>query len=236
MFTIDDIIQAYTGCKNLPQSFTDKVRQISKQDSNDWDYRTTQCAKSILTAVCFRETAIASAESTDSMIYQPIGLYYSMFHMSLAMLWINPRVRKIQLTEIHHNTLINLVKSNLVDARLLKPSFESLLTSLKKLRESCNYQFGYQEDLNIVLVDAIEKTESEFDMAIEYIHQVLDVSKSLFRVQVEIGDGFGHDILDSYLSKEHKENVIHYLATHGLRGCLKRMRSCKFNASRIQLA
>jgi len=150
------------------------------------------------------------------MIYQPIGLYYSMFHMSLAMLWINPRIEKIQLKEIHHKALINLVKSNLVDAKLLKPSFGSLLTSLKELRESCNYQFGYQEDLNIVLANAIEKTDLEFDAAIEYIHQVLDVSKSLFSVKVGIGDGFGDDILDSYLSKEHKENVFHYLVSHGL--------------------
>jgi len=45
LFTIGDIIQSYIGSKKLPQSFTDKVRQISKQDSNDWDYRTTRCAK-----------------------------------------------------------------------------------------------------------------------------------------------------------------------------------------------
>ena len=173
-------------------------------------------ARAILTAVCFRETAIASSETKDSLIYQPIGLYYSMFHMSLAMLWLNPRINPKDLENIRHSKLINMVNSQLVQTKFIKSSFHRLLVSLKHLRESCNYQFGYQDNLELELTKAINMTEKAFDNALEFIHQALNVSDSLFRVQGSIGDGFGDDILDSYLSPEHKENVSDYLVINGL--------------------
>lgn len=216
MFTIIDIIQSYLSPKRLKQSFNEQIKHIVKTKQADWEHRASKTARAILTAVCFRETAIASSESRDSLIYQPIGLYYSMFHMSLAMLWLNPRVNPKELTNIRHSKLINMVNSQLVQTKFIESSFHSLLVNLKLLRESCNYQFGYQDNLELELTKAIDMTEKAFENALEFIHQVLDTSDSLFRIQGSIGDGFGDDILDSYLSSEHKENVSHYLVTHGL--------------------
>ena len=216
MWNITDIIQSYLSKKRFKQSFSDRIKQLVNANQVDWDKRATVSAKRILTATCFRETAIASAESKDSLIYQPIGLYYSMFHLSLAMLWLNPRVDTKQLIQVHHTPLINLVSSQLVQPKFIEESFLNLLVDLKNLRESCNYQFGYKDNLNIEIDKAISRTETEFENAFEFIHQFIDVCNSLFRVQTGIGDGFGDDILDSYLSVEHKENVNHYLVTHGL--------------------
>ena len=216
MFTIIDIIKSYLCHKRFKQSFSDQIKHIVKKDPFRWEYRVAKSAKSILTAVCFRETAIASSETKDSLIYQPIGLYYSMFHMSLAMLWLNPRINSKELANIHHPKLINMVESQLVQTGFIESSFHHILVNLKQLRESCNYRFGYKNNLELELTKAINMTEKAFDNALEFIHQVLNASDSLFRVQGSIGDGFGDDILDSYLSPEHKENVCQYLVINGL--------------------
>jgi uncharacterized protein (UPF0332 family) len=209
-------VKDYLRKKIFKQSFSDRINQLINESQDDWDRRARGSAQRILTATCFRETAIASAESKDSLIYQPIGLYYSMFHLSLAMLWLNPRVDTKDLKEIHHSRLISFVKSQLVQAKFIDKSFLDLLCDLKELREFCNYQFGYADNLDIKIDDAINRTETEFENAFKFIHQVLDASDSLFRVQTGIGDFYGDDILDTYLSSEHKGNVFQYLAFRGL--------------------
>jgi uncharacterized protein (UPF0332 family) len=216
MWNITDIIQSFLKPSKLQQKFRDKIRNLVKTNPADWDKRAIGCSRSLLTAVCFRETAIASVQLKESMIYQPIGLYYAMFHMSLAMLWLNPRIKSEDLTRIHHKKLASLVSTQLVQTNFIDSSYFDLLLGLKDLRESCNYQFGYRDNLSNEMTEATEKTETAFDNALQFIHQVLDASDTLFRVQVGIGDGFGDDILDSYLSPEHKDNVISYLVLNGL--------------------
>jgi len=216
MWTINDIIQSYLKPRIFKQKFSDNIKHLVKTNRTDWDYRAIESARRILTAVCFLETVRAIHESKDSLIYQPIGLYYSMFHMSLAMLWLNPRVYKSKLSHIHHKKLINLVRTDLIQAKFVDSSFYNLLVNLKDLRESCNYRFGYQDNLEFELTQALDDTDKAFDNALKFIHQVLNESNSLFRLQVTIGDGFGDDILGSYLSNEHKENVVNYLVRNGL--------------------
>lgn len=198
------------------KEFEDKVRQLVNSSPEDWDSRATKCARSLLAAVCFRETAIASQRRQDSMIYQPIGLYYSMFHMSIAMLWLNPRVKPDQLSNIHHKKLGKLVEAELVKKGFVGLPFYDTLIKLRELRESCNYQFGYREGLGSTLQKAIKDTDASFNDAFHFIHQVLKASNSHFRVQVDIADGFGDDILDSYLTKKHKEKVFNYLVRNGV--------------------
>lgn len=216
MWSINDIIQSYLKPTVFKQKLSDDIKNLVKTNPTDWDYRARESARRILTAVCFLETVRTIHESKDSLIYQPIGLYYSMFHMSLAMLWLNPRVDTRQLSRIHHNKLINLVKTDLIQSKFIEPSFYKLLVDLRDLRESCNYRFGYQDNLEFELTQALDATDKAFVNALKFIHQVLNESNSLFRLQVTIGDGFGDDILDSYLSSEHKKNVVDYLVLNGL--------------------
>lgn len=216
MTSLTNALQRFFTPTRFKKKFEDKIRNLVNTQPEDWDLRATKCAKSLLAAVCFRETALASQRRQDSMIYQPIGLYYSMFHMSMAMLWLNPRVKPTQLSEIHHKTLINLIDRELIQHNLIEPSFHDNIINLKDLRESCNYQFGYQERLDILVRDAIKKTDSSFNDAIRLIHQILKASNSLSRVQIGIADGFGDDILDSYLTRKHKDKVFDYLIRNGL--------------------
>jgi uncharacterized protein (UPF0332 family) len=216
MNSLPIIIKRFLTPKRFKQNFEDKVRNLVNSHPVDWDYRSTKCAKSVLAAVCFRETALASQRRQDSMIYQPIGLYYSMFHMSIAMLWLNPRIPLNQLSNIHHKALGNLVENELVKTGFVDSFFHETLIKLRGLRESCNYQFGYTEDLGVTIRKAIKETDISFDKAFHFIHQVLNASDSLFRVQVGIADGFGDDILDSYLTEKHKEKVFNYLVRNGL--------------------
>ena len=216
MTVLQKLFQRFLMPSRFKKKFEDKIRNLVNSNSEDWDFRATKCAKSLLAAVCFRETALASQRRQDSMIYQPIGLYYSMFHMSMAMLWLNPRIRPEQLRNIHHKTLSNLVENELVKKDFIEMSFYNTLISLRNLRESCNYQFGYEENLDALVRKAIKETDISFSEAFHFIHQVLKASDSHFRVQVGIADGFGDDILDSYLTAKHKKKVFDYLVRNGL--------------------
>jgi hypothetical protein len=210
------VINRFLAHRRLGQPFTDKVRCLVNGNITDWDYRAEKCGKSLLAAVCFRETALASHRRKDSKIYQPIGFYYAMFHMSLAMLWINPRVKALDLKHIHHRKLFNLVNSELVRHGYIRPDYYARLDWLRELRESCNYTFGYRGSLDADLSTAAVNTYESFDDALKFIHEVLEVSNSLFRVQVVIADGCGDDILETYLTDKHKEKVKKYLVDHGL--------------------
>jgi hypothetical protein len=136
--------------------------------------------------------------------------------MSLAMLWLNPRIQPEQLSNIHHKTLSNLVENELLKKEFIESSFYDTLISLRDLRESCNYQFGYKENLDILVRKAVKETDSSFSDAFHFIHQVLKASNSHLRVQVGIADGFGDDVLDSYLTAKHKDKVFDYLVRNGL--------------------
>lgn len=210
------VIERFLTHRRLGQAFRDKVRNLVNTNKTDWDYRAEKCGKSILAAVCFRETALAGNRRKDSKIYQPIGFYYAMFHMSLAMLWINPRVKASDLKKIHHRKLFSLVDSQLVRHKYVSEDYYASLCWLKELRESCNYSFGYRDSLDADLSKAAKKTYESFDDALIFIHEVLAASNSLFRVQVGIADGFGDDTLETYLTDRHKEKVSKYLVDHGL--------------------
>ena len=210
------VIKRFLADRRLGQSFSDKVRYLVNSNITDWDNRAEKCGKSLLAAICFRETALASNRRKDSKIYQPIGFYYAMFHMSLAMLWINPRVKASDLKNIHHGKLFSLVDSELVRHNYVGADYYERLKWLRVLRESCNYSFGYRDSLDADLSRAAKNTYESFDDALTFIHEVLAASKSLFKVQVGIADGFGDDILETYLTDKHKEKVNKYLVDHGL--------------------
>jgi len=216
MKKLQNVIDRFLRYRRLQQSFTDRIRCLVNRNPVDWDFRAEKCGKSLLAAVCFRETALASNRRKDSKIYQPIGFYYAMFHMSLAMLWINPRISASDLSKIHHKKLFRLVDDQLVRHGYVGAEFYANLERLKELRESCNYCFGYRDGLDEDLTKATKQTYEAFNDALRFIHEVLDASKSLQRVQIGIADGFGDDILETYLTEKHKEKVSKYLVNHGL--------------------
>lgn len=164
MQKLKNVVERFLGHRRLHQSFRDKVRRLANRNTADWHYRAEKCGKSLLAAVCFRETALASNRRKDSRIYQPIGFYYAMFHMSLAMLWINPRIKASDLSRISHVKLFNLIDSELVRHKYVSREFYNNLELLKELRESCNYCFGYRDGLDEDLSKAAGQTFRSFEV------------------------------------------------------------------------
>lgn len=87
---------------------------------------------------------------------------------------------------------------------------------LKELREDSNYIFGYSHNLIENLKNASEITDNNFDEVITIIHRILDLTKSRFRFQTSIGDNFGDDIIDTYISGEQEEKVYDFLVFNNL--------------------
>ena len=88
--------------KKKPQAYWDKLRQSYKNDTNipeskrqsfyestEWSARVHRCAKHIISAVSFRETSFSAHEKTGSPLLSIIGYYYGMFHMGVAVLYID---------------------------------------------------------------------------------------------------------------------------------------------------
>ena len=68
------------------KNYIDRLRRNVKQFPGEWHDRRRYCARRILTAVCFRETSQSTFQKTDSALLPPIGFYYAVFHIGIAML------------------------------------------------------------------------------------------------------------------------------------------------------
>lgn len=216
MFSIQDIIDSYLKPKRFKQNYNERIRASLKNGAIDWDKRARLASKSLLTAVCYREVSLSTLEKTNSLIFPPIGFYYSVFHLSVALLKLEYTTNLDELRRVRHEKLINLVESKLIQTKIVKGNFITIFRELKELRESCNYGFGYSEELNEKVKLADELTENAFDEGVSFIHQVLKEANSLLSFQVGIGDGFGDDILETYLSQADRERVVDYLVLNGL--------------------
>ncbi|MHA1491557.1 MAG: hypothetical protein ACTSRI_18120 [Promethearchaeota archaeon] len=212
----------------MKQKYRDKLISSAKKDQivqirkgigyTEWEYRSLKCARRILAAVCFRENANNTYLITDSIILPIIGYYYALFHMGVAILYLEYRMELNKLEKIKHSKLINNIQDKLVNKTLVSFSFTELLFELKELREETNYSFGVME--KIELNDYYKKTGVVFDYAIDFIKIIDDVIKEYHPVLSDIiamiGDGFGDDITSSYLSKEDLESVEDYLISKNL--------------------
>ncbi len=203
--------------------FTALQHSLVSEKDDEWWQRTTKCAKHILTAVCFRETSQSVHDKTGSAIFSPIGFYYSLFHMGVAMLYMEYTPSRPELRHIHHSNLQRLIKDRLVNTGLLSQDYFDLLRELKDLREYANYFFGGRAakyEYKSMIPELYKKTGDEFDHALAFILQVEEkVCKVLgfaAPIQIAIGDGFGDDLMHTYLSPDDKARVEEYLLEKNL--------------------
>jgi hypothetical protein len=105
---------------------------------------------------------------------------------------------------------------------LISSSYISTLERLKTDREYANYQFAIRlkDDFYDVSPKYYQDTEVCFQNAVDFFSSVEkvinDISIFSFRVRTGIADGYGDDILETYLSKEHKRRVNEWLAKNNL--------------------
>lgn len=204
------------------QKYRDKLRFYCKKSSyeNEWLDRSEIAAKRILTAICYRESSNKIYQSNKSVALPSIGYYYSIFHLSIALLALDYTTKLSDLRQIKHKYLINLIYSKFIQRNLLPIDYHELFLDLKYLREYVNYVFGSEYFNKSLLDDLYYRTEEAFDSAIKLINEIhkaiSDLDPILYYIQGNIGDHFGDDILQNFLSEIDMKSVEDYLLKHDL--------------------
>lgn len=186
---------------------TDKLNN----DLNEWWERSEICALRILTAICFREQSNRVFTLTESRIFPNIGYYYALFHISGAILAIDYSTELKKIRRIPHKVLINMIRDKLVKRSLIPVDYLELLLELKRLREDTNYSFKTNFKTEIYY----QEVGKLFNIAINFIKEVSYVIENRFplllRICTDIGDGFGDDKLQAFLSDEDQDLIWKYL-------------------------
>ena len=180
-------------------------------DLDEWWERSEICSRRILTAICFREQSKRVFALTESRIFPNIGYYYALFHMSVAILAIDYSTELKNLIRISHKDLINLIEDKLVKRSLIPADYLELLWELKGLREDTNYSFKTNFKTKIYY----REVGKLFNIAISFIKEVSNVIENRFtlllRICTDIGDGFGDNVLQAFLSDEDQDRIWKYL-------------------------
>lgn len=180
-------------------------------DLNEWWERSEICSMRILTAICFREQSYRVFTLTESRIFPNIGYYYALFHMSVAILAIDYSIEVKNLRRIPHKVLINKIEDKLVKRSLIPVDYLDLLLELKRLREDTNYSFKTNFKTEIYY----QEVGKFFNIAINFIKEVSNVIENTFplllRICTDIGDGFGDDKLQAFLSDKDQDHIWKYL-------------------------
>lgn len=180
-------------------------------DLDEWWERSEICSRRILTAICFREQSSRVFALTESRIFPNIGYYYALFHMSVAILAIDYSTEIKNLKRISHKNLINLIEDKLVKRSLIPIDYLELLWELKGLREDTSYSFKTNFKTEIYY----RKLGKLFNVAISFIKEISNVIENRFtlllRIRTDIGDGFGDDVLQAFLSDEDQDRIWKYL-------------------------
>ncbi len=213
----------------MKQHYWDMLRDSYKKDcgifeptigyeTSEWSARIYRCAKRLLSAVCFRETAESAYRKAGSKNLPLIGFYYSLFHMGVAILCVEYTTPLPNLRKIRHSTLQNVIQNKLIKKSFLPLKYLDLLIELRDIREYANYSFGYKiEDKTNSYYNQIGHA---FNSALNFIKRIFNEINEdpslIFQINTIIGDVIGDDIYMAYLSKEDIERVRAYLILKNL--------------------
>lgn len=219
----------------IKNNFINSFRNMNEDELYE---RGEKCAKHLLLGISFRETSLSTYNSTQSALLAPIGYYYSLFHFGVAMLHLNYSTKLESLKMMKHQPLINMLKTELVQKKLLDEYFVTLLEELKDFREESNYSFAEfyfvdsetkKRDYTYNFFDHVEKfyewTGKAFDLTVNYINDVCDSVKEtdlsheinlLNRIQTYIGDAKGDDLLQTYFSPDAIKQIKNFVLEHNL--------------------
>ncbi|EMR36917.1 hypothetical protein [Vibrio harveyi] len=201
----------------MNQKQSDKLKRLYKNLSEEQRWaRAEKSAKHLLTAVAFKETSRVSFEKTNSVLLPPIGYYYSIFHMSVALCWLHPEIEDSKLEKLRHSTLQGLIQTYFINPNLLSEYYSTLMEDLKKEREFLNYTFG---EFGFDFFEEVEKNEKyvneAFNLSIALFDEICGLLSPQFdiraRISTYIADSKGDDFIQTYLSVEEQERVMDYL-------------------------
>jgi hypothetical protein len=201
-----------------------------KSDPEAWQARAHMCARRILSAACFKVSSEVSINETSSLLLPTVGSYYAVFHLGIAALSLDPGTVSDDLKEMGHSRLETLLRTRLVEQKVLESEFLFALTELRKVREYANYVVGgkmasdYAHPVRsgngaTVLSDLVAKA---FNPGLAFVRRVSAESAStlegdiIARIKTTIGDDIGDEVYSMYLSKTHRDRVIDYLVDEDL--------------------
>ncbi len=211
----------------LPASYGEAARRYFRKACEDdiWA-RYRSAARRLLSAICFREHACATLEKTGTALLPPIGYYYGVYHVGIAVLSLDYGTELRELRLMRHKRLRNLIENRLAMRRVLSNDFLQGLDRCRQYREYANYVFGgrMQRDSEFDALQIVPNLYSEtgilFSEAVELILALSDVTYrdglSPGPLQQLIGDHFGDDIIRRYLCRSDEGRVWNYLIEKGL--------------------
>lgn len=200
-------------------------QHLRDRGDEEWTVRIVRSARPLMTAVTFREVAESTQLRTGTVLLAPIGFYYSMFHIALALLHLDPGTEAAELRRMRHHPLRRLVEQRLIANGVVLRPFLDVLGELRGLRETANYVFGGKHEADLIDFKRIvpglyDRTGVQFDAAAEHLRAVQALAEAAFNrptpIAVAVGDGLGSDAYRNYLSREDEERVEQYLLSEGL--------------------
>jgi uncharacterized protein (UPF0332 family) len=200
-------------------------QHLRDRGDEEWTVRIVRSARRLMTAVTFREVAEATHLRTGTVLLAPIGFYYSMFHMAMALLHLDPGTEAAELRRMRHDPLRRLVEQRLIANGVVLRPFLDLLGELRDLRETANYVFGGKHEADLIDFKTIvpklyDRTGAEYDAAAQHLRAVQELAEAALHrptpIAIAVSEGLGNDAYRNYLSREDEEQVEKYLLSQGL--------------------
>jgi len=197
----------------IPKNFLDSLRKYKKSNPESWEEKYRLATNRLLSSVFFFFSA-KSCLINENKLLSAIGYYYSLFHLSKALLFLDPQFEISDVRGISHKKVFNLISSQFVQKKILSQKFEITLDYFKKIREEANYKMGRWYSL----FETLENEEHELRACIE---EGIGLFKKICKEEISliraiIGDGIGDDWMISYLSENEKESVIDFFLKKNL--------------------
>ena len=231
----------------MKQSYLDRARASMKINGkykaempnkegyfeHEWNMRVYMSSMRLLSAISYKITSKKTYEKTKSVMLPIIGLYYSLFHLSVAILYLDYSTEFDDLKKVKHKKLINLVEKKIVERKLVGKELHEQLGFLKNIREKVNYEFtplidsritGFLKDHYLQFSDDVDLI---FDQSIAFIHDLSENTRVkvdnelvpdfiISNLSLNMADGLVDDIFMEYVSHADEEDITIFLLDNSL--------------------
>jgi len=198
------ILMVEKNRKTALKRMTDKTKNYRKNNPDLWTDKLWISAKRVLSSMIFYISGNSALESKNYLL-PPIAYYYSLFHLSKALLFILPTRDLEKDKGIPHKRVVNLIDSEFIQRKLLDEDYLEEVKYYLELRESVNYSVDGWANLDSSLIDNQSSLSNQIKNGID-LYRVLCLDDLHYPRSV-IGDGIGDDICATYLSKKEQKDL-----------------------------
>lgn len=197
----------------IPPKLLNSLRRFQRKCPEVWEKKYRLSTRRLMSSLFFFVSAKRCYEEENKLL-SAIGYYYSLFHISKALLFLLPNYSIDDVKGITHKKVSSLVLTDFIQRKMLSPKFGVQLDYLRKIREAVNYGMDSWIGLYKVLGDEEPKLLSCVDEAISVFKEIC--KDNIRHISTIIGDGIGDDLMDSYLSRDEEQEVVRILSQHNL--------------------